>query len=400
MRHLTIFAKCTLTALSLGCSALALAAEGDASQAAANTDKELSDFRLSVGVDFSEGKYGDTRKTSVYSAPVALKYSKGGLTIKVSTSFVHVRGPGSLLTTPEDRTGRQAADTGSSGSAFASADNSGSGTSGSGSQSSGGSESSGSGSSGSSGSGGSGSSGGGSGSSGSGSGSGGSGGGGSGGGSGGSGSGSGSSGSGGGGGSGSSGSTGSGTSSGSATGSGASGTPIATPGGGVIIPGGANRNQSGIGDTNVSLTYSFNLGSETYLDVSGKVKIPTASTAKRLGTGKVDFVVGAELSKRFGDIDVYAGGRRRFSGRTAVNPIRDTWSASAGAGLRIASGVRVGLDYDWQQSAFAGAIGTSEISGSVNIKTSRRTNLNLYAVTGTNRGSTDFGTGAQLTYRF
>ncbi len=354
-------AKSLLIVFSISFSVTAMAADGDG-PAASNTKQELSNFRLSVGADFSEGTYGDTTKTKVYAAPVAIKYSKGPITIKVSTSFVNVRGTGSLLTTPEDRTGRQASGSDGSGSGFTAPSNSGSGSSGGSNSSGSGSSGSGSGSSGNSGSGSSG------------------------------GSGSGSSG-GGNSGSGSSGSSGSGSTSGSST---SSASPVA----GTIIPGGANRSQSGIGDTNVSLIYSLELGLDMYLDLSGKVKIPTASKTKRLGTGKVDFVVGAELSKSFGDFDIYAGGRRRFSGKTATNPVRDTWGASAGFGIRVAPRVRVGVDYDWQQASFAGGLGSSEISGSINVKMSRRVNLNFYALAGTNRASADFGTGAQLTYRF
>ena len=384
MRRATHYSTSILAALTFGAAAPAFAADGDGSTAAAAASQDLSNFRLSAGLDLSEGKYGDTIKTIVYAVPVALKYTKGPFTLKISTSFVHVRGPGSLLTTPEDRTGRAAADATTGGSLSTTTSNSGPGSSGSGSS-------------------GSGSSGGGSGSTGSGSGSSGGGGSGSSGGGSGSGSGSGSSGSGNGGsggGGGSSGGGNSGGSSGSAGTGGGTGSTTAAPVAGTIIPGGANRSQSGIGDTNLSLTYSLGLGANAYLDLSGKVKIPTASVSKRFGTGKVDIVIGAELSKSFGAFDVYGGGRRRFSGSTVANPVRDTWGGSAGFGMRVATGVRVGIDYDWQEAAFAGAIGSSEISGSINIALSRRMRLNLYGLTGTNRASADFGTGAQLTYRF
>jgi hypothetical protein len=316
-------------------------------------------FRLSAGVDYSSGKYGDTRKTEVISLPVAVKYINGPISIKISVPFVHVRGPGSLLSTPEDRAGRSASSgsssaTSSSGSGTSGSGSSGSGTSGSGSSGSG---SSGSGSSGSSGSGSSGS------------------------------------------GSGSSGST-SGSSATSTGSAGGSATATQSLNSGTVIPGGTNRSQSGIGDVNVTLNYSFDFGQDVYLDLTGKVKLPTASKAKRFGTGKVDFVLAAELGKAFGAFDVYAGGRRRFAGNSIATRVRDTWGVSTGFGVKVKDGVRVGFDYDWQQASFTGGRGSSEVSGAINFRVAPKINLNLYAVTGLNAASVDFGSGAVLSYRF
>jgi hypothetical protein len=294
------------------------AVAGDPSQAAEKSSRNSGGaFRVTAGVDYSSGKYGDITKTRVVSAPIGLKYSNGPVTVRVSVPFVHVDGPASLLTTPEGRGGR-----------------------------SGGGSNSGSGSSGTSGGGG------------------------------------------GGGGSGNSGSGSSGSGSGSSNGS------------GNIQGGGADRKVSGIGDVNVSLTYSFDLGDDAYFDVTGKVKLPSASRAKRLGTGKTDFVAAAELSKVFGKVDVYAGGYRRFAGSRVANPVRDSWGASTGLGVKPSEGLRLGIDYDWQEAAFIGGRSSSEITGSANVRLSSDTNLNLYASTGLNAASSDIGAGLQISYRF
>ena len=44
----------------------------------------------------------------------------------------------------------------------------------------------------------------------------------------------------------------------------------------------------------VTLGYSFDFGHDLYLDATGRVKLPTASRSKRLGTGKVDVTLGAD----------------------------------------------------------------------------------------------------------
>ncbi len=167
-----------------------------------------------------------------------------------------------------------------------------------------------------------------------------------------------------------------------------------------VEPGGTRRKTSGIGDVNAALTYSFDFGSDLFLDVTGRMKIPTASKSKRLGTGKVDFTAAAELAKEIGGAEVYVGGRRRFAGQSTGSLLRDTWGASAGISYRTKNRVRIGLDYDWQQSSFRGNKASSEITGSVGFPLGKGFRLNLYAATGLNSASVDLAGGAALSYRF
>lgn len=258
--------------------------------------------QLGVGFDYSEGKYGDVRDTRITSVPVSLKFASGNFTARISAPWVHVSGPGSLVSATEDTGGG-----GSSGRI----DNRGPGSINSGGSSGRGGASS-----------------------------------------------------------------------------------------GDVIPGGASRKASGIGDTSVSLNYAFDLGDELYFDVTGKVKLPTASKAKRLGTGKADFTAAAALTKEFGGASIYAEGRRRFAGSSVASPVRDTWGFSTGLSGRIADGVRLGVDYDWQQSSFAGLKPSSEATGWVSFRVSQQFRVQLYASTGFNKNSVDAAGGISLTYRF
>lgn len=60
-------------------------------------------FRLSTGVSYSKGDYGELEDTEVISVPVSLTYKKAGLKLRVSIPWVMIDGPGSLLSTPEGR---------------------------------------------------------------------------------------------------------------------------------------------------------------------------------------------------------------------------------------------------------------------------------------------------------
>lgn len=161
-----------------------------------------------------------------------------------------------------------------------------------------------------------------------------------------------------------------------------------------------DNKRSGIGDASVSLTYSLDLGGDFYLEPSAKVKLSTASRKKRLGTGKVDVTLSADMVKDIGDFSLYLHGRRKFAGKPDGSTIRSTWGAGGGASVKASEGVYIGADYDWQQSAFAGNKASSEITGWGSIGLTSHMRLTPYAITGLNSQSADFAGGASISYRF
>lgn len=161
-----------------------------------------------------------------------------------------------------------------------------------------------------------------------------------------------------------------------------------------------DNNRSGIGDVSATLTYSLDLGDDFYVEPSVKVKAPTASRRKRLGTGEVDVTLSADVVKDIGDWSFYAHGRRKFAGKPEGSTIRSTWGAGAGASIAAAKGLWLGADYDWQQSAFRGTRASSEVTGWASVALTGRISLTAYAITGLNSQSADFAGGASISYRF
>jgi len=149
----------------------------------------------------------------------------------------------------------------------------------------------------------------------------------------------------------------------------------------------------------VTLGYSLELGKSTYLDVTSRFKLPTASRAKRLGSGKLDVTLGADLSQDIGDASFYIGGRRKFAGRRTGSTLRDVWALGGGGSYRLPGGTIIGADYDWQQSASPLDGPSSEVTGWVNFGLSRKLRLQVYASTGFTTTSTDFAAGLSLSYR-
>lgn len=334
--------RCTALAVlaSFACAGLPAMAQEDA------TDDNPLKAWLGFGANYSNGSYGDPQDTAVYSTPLSLKFSKGSWTFRVSVPYVRVDGPGSLIDTPQGRDGSIGGNSGGSDDNGGSGSNSGSGSSGSGSNSGSGSSGSNSGS-------------------------------------------------------GSSGSGSSGSGSGSSSGSG-SGAGTATGSSGTVDTSGpvTDGQRSGLGDVNLAATYSFELGDDFYADVTGRVKLPTASVDDRLSTGLADYTLGVDFIKDIGDFSVYAGVRRRFNGNDDDNPLRDVWGAGIGASYFVSSDFAIGVDYDWQQSSFRDSGASSEVSAWASFALAEDVRMVAYAGTGLSDNSADINAGLSLSWRF
>lgn len=324
--HRTIGAYLVLAAaLGLPQAALAEDSAKDGAATAASA-RSSAKFRLSTGISFSRGDYGQKSDTDVYSVPFSVKYSDGPLRLRVSIPWVRVDGPGSLLQTPEGRDGGSGGAIGgsssSSGSEVELDDDGIDGTDDDLDVDDDGIDD---------------------------------------------------------------GESGGGTDAGGGT------------GGAATI---ADRRRSGFGDVTIAATYSLALGQNFYFEPTAKVKLPTAERSKRLGTGKVDATLAADLVKTVGKASLYLHGRRKFAGRPDGSTIRSTWGAGGGASVRLARGIAMGADYDWQQSAYRGRKASSEITGWTNFRLNRAIGLTIYAGTGLNANSADFMSGCSISYRF
>lgn len=336
------------------CALVATAAAAAQDQGTPPALKPQADkWLVSTGLTYSSGDYGEAEKTSVFSMPFSVKYRWGAFSLRIAVPYVTVDGPGSLIQTPEGRDGgfNDFDDRGGGSDDGAGQDDSGGGSSGGNSGSGGGDDNSGSGSGGS----GSGHSGG---------------------------------------------SDDSGGGSDDGGGSGGSGSGTGTGGDVENQPSAADTSRSGFGDINVTALYSFDLGASFYLDMSAKLKIPTASVSERLGTGLIDVTVGAELVKELGDVTLYAGARHRFNGSDARNDLRDVWGAGAGISYYADSDWSFGLDYNWQQSSFAGNGASSEVTAWAAVQLTDDVRMVAYAGTGLTASSADIDAGLSFGWQF
>jgi hypothetical protein len=171
--------------------------------------------------------------------------------------------------------------------------------------------------------------------------------------------------------------------------------------GGVIIDPNAPRTvRSGFGDLTLGAAYAIpeerlGLG----LDLSARVKVPTASRAKGLGTGKTDVTVGAELSKTFGKITPFASVGYRFLGDPDGLDLRDGWTASGGATVVLGTSSLI-LSYDYRASSSAFSKDSQEVFGAFSTPLGQRLTLTTYGSAGLSDGAPDYGLGAMVGVKF
>lgn len=159
---------------------------------------------------------------------------------------------------------------------------------------------------------------------------------------------------------------------------------------------------SGPGDINLSARYSFEAlyGANLFIDVTARVKVPTADFADGLGTGAWDQSVQVDVARAFGRIVPFAVVGYRFTGAPDGFALRNVVYGTAGVQVSLSDRVASGVYYDVRQSAIRSAPAPQEGTAYVNVKISDRWSVNAYGVVGFSRNSPAVGGGTFLTYQW
>jgi hypothetical protein len=173
--------------------------------------------------------------------------------------------------------------------------------------------------------------------------------------------------------------------------------------GGIVVGdrGGESSTESGIGDTWVSLSYSVaDLPQQFgYLDVTGKVKIPTADEDDGLGTGETDYTLQLDLYKPYDKLTPMVTAAYKIKGEPAGSSIDNVWYLSGGADYRYNQTINFGATLDFQEASTNGADDALELFTYFGYRFSERWSATVYSYFGFSDGSPDEGIGLQLTYR-
>lgn len=170
----------------------------------------------------------------------------------------------------------------------------------------------------------------------------------------------------------------------------------------IINPGSpaAREVRKGLGDLSLGASYSLPSGSlgGFDLDLSGRVKLPTSSERKALGTGKTDVAIAAELSRTFGTLTPFATLGYRFFGDPSGLDLRNGPSASVGTTIQFGSTVAI-ASYDYARATSVASEDAHELFGALSGPLTDRLNWTAYGIAGLSEGSPDYGLGVLLTFK-
>ena len=160
--------------------------------------------------------------------------------------------------------------------------------------------------------------------------------------------------------------------------------------------------ESGLGDIVGSVGYAVLAGGDNtpLVELTGKVKFPTASESKSLGTGEFDYTAQVDFSQDFGKVTPFATLGYRIMGDPAGTDLDNIFLASAGAVYAFNDHVSAGAALDYRQATTSSADDSVAFSSYVSWGLSDHLALDFHVMFGLSDGSPDSGGGLQLTITF
>lgn len=152
--------------------------------------------------------------------------------------------------------------------------------------------------------------------------------------------------------------------------------------------------ESGLGDVLGSVTvYDVLANTEgtLALDVTGTVKLGTADETRGLGTGETDFTVYFDGYRFYDTVTLLASVGYRLRGEPSDLPIEDVFLGSVGAMFGTSSETRIGLIFDYRESALLDADDVQELTALLSMGLNDNWTVELSAFTGFTDSSPDWG---------
>jgi hypothetical protein len=159
----------------------------------------------------------------------------------------------------------------------------------------------------------------------------------------------------------------------------------------------ARTKREGFGDLSIGAAFTLpkDFLGPVDVDLSGRIKIPTSSTKKFLGTGKTDFAVATEFAY---PIDTWAPYIRlgyRFFGDLPNIDLNNGMAASVGTTKQLGRIVAI-VSYDYSRATTAAVEDAHELFGALSGPLTGSLNWTGYGIVGLSTGSPDFGLGLLL----
>lgn len=178
-----------------------------------------------------------------------------------------------------------------------------------------------------------------------------------------------------------------------------SGSSTVVPGFGDVRGGASGpRKSSGLGDIVLSATYSayYDRASTLGVELTGKLKLPTADEEDGLGTGEHDVVFLLDLYRSFGRVTGFGGIGFHVLGDSRAFPLENAWSANLGASYQLDERNSVGAVLDGRERVVAGGPPLRELTAFWMYKFETPWRAQAYYLIGLADGSPDRGFGLAL----
>ncbi|NNF41125.1 MAG: hypothetical protein HKN64_07080 [Woeseiaceae bacterium] len=177
------------------------------------------------------------------------------------------------------------------------------------------------------------------------------------------------------------------------------GTIVTSPGDEPVSGAGQLTTESGLGDIIASVTafdVFYSARHDISLDLTGQLKLGTADDSKGLGTGEQDFTLRADLLKFYDRVTLMGSAGYKLRGDPAGLDLENTALGSVGGVYSISRASRVGLVYDYRESALQGGDAVSEVSVFLSRRLNDAWRVQVYGFTGFGDSSADWGAGILL----
>src|SRR3954470_16778487 len=162
------------------------------------------------------------------------------------------------------------------------------------------------------------------------------------------------------------------------------------------------KTESGLGDIVGAATYNlwYDDNLERGLDLTGRVKLPTADAGRGLGTGSTDFGLQADANRTFDQLTLFADLGYTFFGHSDYVELKNAVNYGIGASRRMNERDSLGASFDGRQKASVGGAPQRELTFFWNRKLERDMRLQAYVLFGLANGSPDFGLGLSAAKTF
>lgn len=169
-------------------------------------------------------------------------------------------------------------------------------------------------------------------------------------------------------------------------------------GSGIVV---RDSTEKGLGDTTISVERAFRRigGTDAYVEVSARARLPTGDEERGLGVGTVDYGLVSEVGFSSDAGGAYVTAGYRFLGQRDNGPDRqDGMQAGIGAWLPAGNRIRVGAFGNWREASVEGNDDPSNAGAYVSYRMSERMRITFTASGGLSDASPDYMAGIRVNW--